>query len=773
MILSTLQRIVESVNQAPEFDVALNTMVRSIKTALQTDVCSVYIANHERREFILMASDGLVLPEQKRVRLKFGEGLVSLAAEREEPLNIADARQHPNFKSIRGIAEEAYRAMLVAPIIHQRQVLGVLVVQQRSARAFSSDEESFLVTLAAQLAAVVAQAEMKGIIPEQETPWIKSLQAIPGVPGIAFGRAFIGQPIARLDAVVPRRTEQPWREIHKFRKAVLQTRQDLQALAEQVAAYVAQDTLAIFDMYQGMLDAASLGTAVEEKIKEGWQAQTAVKLVVDDFIRQFENLDDSYLRERAVDVRDLGQRVLGHLQHIEKVAIQVPEATILVAEEVTASMLASIPRQRLQGVVSLRGSPNSHAAIMARSMGVPAVFSVSDVPLSYLEEQFLVVDGYSGEIFINPPPELLKTYQDLHLAELELTQVVRNQQGLAANTLDGIKVDLHVNVGFNLEQYEQGQVQGVGLYRTEIPFMLRERFPTEMEQYQLYLGVLRQYQGQPVVMRTLDVGGDKPLPYFPIQEANPFLGWRGLRMTLDHPEIFLVQIRAMLRANAEFGTLKIMLPMVTSIAEVDEAKRLIEQAYAEVNAELNEELQKKHSQEKGQSKNMTEAAPFILPRPQLGVMLEVPALLYQLEHLATRVDFCSVGTNDLTQYLLAVDRNNPRVADLYQAYHPALLQVLQDVAQRCQQLKLPVSVCGELAGEPAGALLLLAMGYRNLSMNSYSLDKIRWLVRHIQVAKLADLREQVMQEQNAEGVKKRLREKLERLGLGRLIRVGK
>jgi len=757
MMLNTLQRIVESVNQAPEFDVALDTMVRSVKAALDTDVCSIYLADHDEREFVLMASDGLTMPKGKRVALKFGEGLISLAAEREEPLNIADATNHPNFKLVEGVAEEPYRAMLLAPIIHQRQVLGVLAVQQKSARAFSSDEESFLVTLAAQLAAVVSYAEAKDLVSNQGLPWLRNLHAVAGAPGIAIGHAFIGKPVASLSAVVPRRTEHPWRETHKFRKAVLKTRQDLRALAAQVAEYVAEDTLAIFDVYQGMLDAASLGSAVENKIKEGWQAQTAVKLVVDDFVSQFEDLDDSYLRERAVDVRDLGQRVLGHLQDNGNLKIEVPDNSILVAEEVTASMLASIPRNRLQGLVSLRGSPNSHAAIMARSMGVPAVFAVEDVPLNYLEDQYLIVDGYSGDVFINPPTQVLNEYRELYLDELALAEIVDTNKVLAAETSDGIRVELQVNAGLNVDHNEnRGAHNGIGLYRTEIPFMIRERFPTEAEQVELYHDVFSRYVGQPVVMRTLDVGGDKPLPYFPIKEENPFLGWRGIRMTLDHPEIFLVQVRAMLRANVGFDTLKILLPMITSIDEVDDAIRLIKQAYFEVRNELQQEDES-----------------IELKRPELGVMIEVPAVLYQLESLAQRVDFFTVGTNDLTQYLLAVDRNNPRVARIYEAYHPALLQVLQEIVRTCNRLGKPVGVCGELAGDPGGALLLLAMGYRNLSMSGHNLDKIRWIIRQVEAPMLQVLLAQVMRAKHADQVRKIVNMKLESLGLGGFIRAGK
>lgn len=757
-MLTTLQRIIEAVNQAPDFETALQTIVIRVKTALQCDVCSVYLADHQAEEFVLMATDGLTLEPGQRVSLGFGEGLISQAAQREEPLNLAIASQHPAFQPIANLGEEPYRSMLVAPIIHQRKVLGVLAVQQQAAEAFSGEEEAFVVTLAAQLAAVIAHAEAKGLLAGQPSNWLRNLEGIPGAPGIAIGEAFIGKPPARLSAVIPRRTDRPWRQIHRFRQAVLKTRQELKALAEQVAEYVAEDTLAIFDVYQGMLDASSLGDAVEQKIKEGWMAQTAVKMVVEDFVSQFEGLDDSYLQERAVDVRDLGQRILSHLQDKNRSLPDIPEVCVLVAEEVTAGMLASVPRDKLYGLVSLHGSANSHAAIMARSMGIPAVFGLDDIPLTYMAEQHLIVDGYSGEVFVNPPAQVLQEYEALALEEEELQDTVRAHRQLPAETSDGVPIRLQINAGLNVDADpgRWGEHAGVGLYRTEIPFMMRERFPTEAEQLELYHDILATYPEQPVVMRTLDVGGDKPLSYFPIKEDNPFLGWRGIRMTLDHPEIFLVQVRAMLRANIGLDNLHILLPMVASLGEVDEASRLINQAYYEVRNEL-----VKHGGEAS------------VARPKIGVMIEVPALLYQLDAVAQRVDFFSVGTNDLTQYLLAVDRNNPRVASLYDPYHPALLRALRDIQQHCDRLQRQVSVCGELAGDAGGALLLTGLGYRTLSMSGHNLDRIRWILRNVATETLTDLARQAVNARHPDQVRRLVNMKLEALGLGGFVRAGK
>ncbi|MGM0481751.1 MAG: phosphoenolpyruvate--protein phosphotransferase [Pseudomonadota bacterium] len=756
-MLITLQRIVETVNKSPDFKLALHTMVGQVREALKTDSCSVFLADDENQEFVLAASDGLSAERGDTVRVDFGEGIISLAARREEPLNIADASQHPANKKLVQTNEAQYRGLLAAPIIHRRKVLGIIVVHQSKARTFTREEEAFVVTLAAQLAVVIAHASAKGLLANESTRWIHSLQGLPGSPGVAIGPAFVSRPEVSLKEISPQRSDKPQHEIRKFRQAVARTRADLKQLSEQMLGQVPDDTLAIFDVYQGMLDAASLGNAVESMISEGWRAQTALKQVVEEFIDQFEALDDSYLRERATDVRDIGQRVLLHLQKRQRKARQFPQQGILIADEVTASMLAELPQDKIDGIISLSGSSNSHAAIMARSLGIPAVLGVDDIELHFFADKQLIVDGYTGEIYINPPPQVRAQYQHLAEQEEELKQVVAEHAHLPAQTQDGQQVSLHLNLGLNIKQayLQQLNIDGIGLYRSEIPFMMREQLPTEDEQVEMYKEILDQFPDQPVVMRTLDVGGDKPLPYLPLQEDNPFLGWRGIRLTLDHPEIFLVQVRAMLRASIGHSNLRILLPMVTSINEVEEASRLIKQAYFEV------------AEEQGC------AAGINLVQPQLGVMIEVPAIIYQLPALANKVDFFSVGSNDLTQYLLAVDRNNRRVANLYDAYHPAVLASLDDIARRCEELGKPVSVCGELAGDPGGALLLVAMGYRQLSMNSYNIDRVRWILRNVRSSTLQVMLAKALQARHPDQIRNMIANKMESMGLGGFVRAGK
>jgi phosphotransferase system enzyme I (PtsP) len=720
-MLSQLRRIVQDVAQEPVLNNALAGLVSNVKNALKTECCSVYLADYQQQHFMLMATDGLNPEAVGQISIGFSEGLIGWVGQREEPINLAEAHLHPRFKVTPEVSEDRFSAFLGCPIIHHRKVLGVLTIQQGESRVFSEDEESFLVTLGVQLASVLVNAEMRQAA-SQNSKQQKStgqLLGLPGAPGIAIGEGFVLEPSSDFDAISLKKVDDPEKELSRFYRAVKITKAEFNRLAERMAGHLPADALAIFDVYHQLLDAASLGNEIEKQIQEGWCAKSALKRVVEKFARQFDDMDDPYLRERGTDIRDLGQRVLNHLLDTEQRHHKLPEKVVLVADNVTATMLAEIPRAQLVAIVSLKGSVNSHAAIMARALGIPAVMGLDELPLFHWQSQRLIVDGYRGQILVAPAEAIVAEYQALISEDAQLSARYQSEMHLNAQSACGTPFSLMVNAGLaiELESAQPSYTDGIGLYRTEFPFIMRNRFPTEAEQIELYKKVLASHPTKAVVMRTLDVGGDKALPYFSIIEENPFLGWRGIRLTLDHPEIFLVQIRAMLKANIGQGNLHILLPMISDLAEVDESLRLIKQATFELTDELaGTEVQ--------------------LPKAKVGVMIEVPSIMYQLPELARKVDFCSVGTNDLTQYLLAVDRNNPRVAALYDAMHPAVLRALHQMSLQAQGLQLPMSICGELAGEPAGVLILAAMGYNKFSMNSSNLAKIKWLLRRVHLSEL-------------------------------------
>jgi phosphotransferase system enzyme I (PtsP) len=478
-----------------------------------------------------------------------------------------------------------------------------------------------------------------------------------------------------------------------------------------------------------------------------------LKLVIREHVNRFDMMDDPYLRERGSDVKDLGVRVLAYLQRIREKKTQFPKKTVLVGEEVTPSMLTNIPADRLCGVISVQGSGNSHVAILARAMGIPAVMGAVDIPAYDLEGAKLIVDGHYGEVFTNPSRQRLDESASLIDQERIFEEELSELKELPCITQDGWRVQLWVNIGLSgdiTRSLDRG-AEGIGLFRTEIPFMSQDRFPTEVEQRALYREHMEAFEPRPVTMRTLDIGGDKALSYFPINEENPFLGWRGIRVTLDHPEIFLVQIRAMIKANAGLlGDLRIMLPMISSLSELRSAKVLINQAYAEV---LEEGVNVK--------------------TPQVGVLIEVPAAVYQARLLAKEADFMAVGSNDLTQYMLAVDRNNPRVADLYKEVHPAVLSALREVARAVHAEEKPLGICGELAGTPTGAVLLMAMGYHVLSMNATHLLKVKWVIRNIKRSDARRILARVLRMDTAEEVEDYVQQQLVNAGLGKVVRTKK
>lgn len=750
-MLDTLRRIVQEVNNAPDIRSALDFMAKRVRDAMGTEVCSIYLRDNNAERYVLMASEGLKPEAVGRAGLGLSEGLVGQVGQREEPVNLEDAFSHPKFHYLAETGEDPFHAFLGVPVMHHGEVLGVLVVQQRDARRFDQSEEAFLVTISAQLSAVIAHAHASGILFEQlDTPESPAFyDGVSGASGAAIGIAMLLFPETDLSAVPDRQTEDVAAEIALLDDALVRVRQEIRDLAERAKTSLGAEEQALFDVYLRMLDRQALPAEVLTRIREGHWVQGALRMVVDAHVRNFELMDDPYLSERAADVRDLGRRVLTHLQSRSRRRIEFPHHCILMGDDISAPMLMEMPQDRIAGIVTSRGSRNSHMAIVARAMGIPTVVGCQNLPLKKLDGKELMVDGFRGRVVANASAELKQRFEAIIAEEKDLLAGLEKLRDEPAQTEDGVRVQLQVNTGLMTDinrSIERG-AEGVGLYRTEIPFMVRDRFPSEEEQRLIYREQLAAFAPLPVTMRTLDIGGDKALSYFPIVEDNPFLGWRGIRVTLDHPEIFLAQVRAMLKAAAGLDNLRIMLPMITSVFEAEEAQHLIHRAWLEM-------------REEG----------LDLAMPPVGVMIEVPASVYQARALAQRVDFLSVGTNDLTQYMLAVDRNNRQIADLYNCLHPAVLHALLHVVEQAHAEGKPVSVCGEMAGDPGSALLLMAMGYDALSMSASSLLRVKAAVRQVSMSFLRRLLNEVLAMDNGEVIASYVDLQLTKAGLGDLIR---
>ncbi|ARF48755.1 MULTISPECIES: phosphoenolpyruvate--protein phosphotransferase [Pantoea] len=748
-MLTQLREIVEKVASAPRLNEALDILVNEICLAMETEVCSVYLADHDHRCYYLMATRGLKKPRGLTVKLAFDEGIVGLVGRLAEPINLADAQSHPSFKYIPSVKEERYRSFLGVPIISRRQLLGVLVVQQREHRQFDESEESFLVTLATQLAALLSQSQLSQLFGQYRQARVRAIAAAPGV-AVAPGWVDETQPL--LDQVSAASTLDPLRERERLSLAMSEAASEFRRFSKRFSASAQKESAAIFDLYSHLLTDARLKKDLFDEIERGSVAEWAVKTVIEKFAAQFASLTDSYLKERAGDLRVLGQRLLFHLDDSLVGVNAWPERFVLVADELTATTLAEIPHDRLAGIVVRDGAANSHAAILTRAMGIPTVMG-ADIQPGQLNKRLLIVDGYRGELLIDPEPVIVQEYQRLINEENALSKMAEGGVDRPAELRSGQRIQVMLNAGLSPE-HEQTQgswVDGIGLYRTEIPFMLQSGFPSEEEQVAQYQGMLQLFHDKPVTLRTLDIGADKQLPYMPISEENPCLGWRGIRLTLDQPEIFLVQVRAMLRANAASGNLSILLPMISHIDEIDEAKRLIQRAGAEVEEMLG----------------------YAIPKPRIGIMIEVPSMLFMIPHLASRVDFISVGTNDLTQYLLAVDRNNTRVANLYDSLHPAMLRALQAISVEAHLANLELCLCGEMAGDPTCVALLVGMGYHHLSMNGKNVSRVKYLLRHLDYEETQKLSTQALKASSATEVRQMMSAFMEQRGLGGLIRGGR
>ena len=754
MQLDTLRRIVQEINASASLHESLDIMVNQVADAMHVDVCSIYLLDERNQRYLLMASKGLNPEAVGHVSLHTSEGLVGLVGQREEIVNLDNAPKHERFLYLPETGEEIYNSFLGVPVMYRRKVMGVLVVQNKEPQDFSEAAESFLVTLCAQLSGVIAHAHAVGNIEvfrkPSSLPAYKTFQGVSGSGGIALGRAVILYPPADLASVPDREADDISEELELLDHAIDAVRQEIQSLDDKMQDALMAEERALFSVFLRMLDENALPSEIKSEIRDGNWAQGAVRIVIDKHIALFAQMEDDYLRERVSDLKDLGRRILAFLQEADASHREITDESILIGDEISTAALVELPVDKIAAIVTTEGAMNSHMVIVARALGIPTVVGVTELPINTLDDVEMIVDAHQGRIFINPPRRLRTRYKDIQKEEEQIAKDLKQYETKDAITPDGVVVKLYVNTGLMIDVVRgvQRGAKGVGLYRSEIPFMLRDRFPGEEEQRAIYRQQLSHFANKPVVMRTLDIGADKDLPYFSIEEENSALGWRGIRFTLDHPEIFSSQIRAMLKASIGLNNLHILLPMVTSVSEVEEALYLLDRDWQAV-------------QEEEQVK---------ITKPKIGIMVEVPSVLLQIEEFSELVDFFSVGSNDLTQYLLAVDRNNPRVANVYSHSHPAVLRALTRLVQECHKYEKPISICGEMAGDPLTAILLMAMGFNTLSMSSSNILKVRKAICHVPMPDAKELLERALSMNNPLMVKSMMEYYFKTHGLGDMVK---
>jgi phosphotransferase system enzyme I (PtsP) len=711
-MLVTLRQIMQQVGVAPTLREALDIAVQQVRKAVQVDACAIYLTDVEHDQYIRVASDGLSSHVSGRVSVRAGEGLVGLVGERRELLVETDTKARPGNRLVADPTEESDGSFLGAPLIHYRKLLGVLVAWKPPGHPYAGDEVTFFLSLGAQLAKAVHAAEALDAVGELlgGNPCPDAfIQGVAAASGLGIGQAVLVEAQTRLESIPDRASRDGVAEERAFMAAVAAAKTELHHAGEGLAEALPEAVRALFDVQAMLLGGDdSLVADTVERIRAGSWAPGAWRETIARHALVFEQMDDPYLRERAGDIREVGQHVLMHLQAQMNAARQSPQRCILVGDTIGLAQIAAVPAGCLAGIVTMRGSPLSHTAVLARALGIPAIVSLARMPASRWEGREIVVDGDEGRLYIQPSPALLRTLKGRMREARVRAEQLAALHDLPAQTLDGTRVPLYANIGLPADSAAAAAsgAEGIGLYRTEYSFLLGESLPVEEEQFQAYREVLAFFAPMPVTLRTLDVGADKALSSFPLQEDNPFLGCRGIRFSLDHPELFLMHLRAMLRANAGLNNLQVLFPMIGTVAELNEALGLLARAHRELAAEG------------------LDAA-----RPRVGVMIEVPASVYLTGAFARRVDFFSIGTNDLTQYMLAVDRNNAQVVTPYDGLHPAVLDAIRRVVGTAHRHRRPVSVCGELAGDPAGALLLLGMGVDSLSMSPALLPAVKRTIR--------------------------------------------
>jgi phosphotransferase system, enzyme I, PtsP len=698
----------------------LNTIVRIIAADMVAEVCSCYVMR-AGEVLELFATEGLRPEAVHRTRLRVGEGLVGVIAATARPLALADAQSHPDFAYRPETGEEIYHSLMGVPILRGGRVLGVLVVQNRTQRHYSDDEIEALQTIAMVVAELAASGDLVSPTEQQPSEGIGLLpMRLDGIrlnTGLAIGTAVLHEPRVPIRQLV---AEDPKAELVRLRGAVdaMQSAIDeLLAASDIASSGEHRDILETYRMF-----AADRGwlQRMTDAVHSGLTAEAAVQKVQDETRARMSVVSDPYLRERLADLEDLGNRLQQHLTgHHIAAAAELPPEFILVARSMGPAELLDYDRRRLKALVLEEGSPTAHVAVVARALDIPVVGRVKDVLAKVEAGDLVVVEGDEGVVLLRPGEDILQAVNTRIEVRLGQRLSYAALRDLPAETRGGDRVSLQLNAGLllDLPYLDETGADGIGLFRTELLFMLRDHFPTVGQQASVYRRVLEQAGDRPVTFRTLDIGGDKLLPYMSeIKDENPAMGWRAIRIALDRPALLRQQLRALIRA-ARDRRLRVMFPMIADIAEFDAAR-------AALDLELERAAARGHP------------APAKI---EVGVMFEVPALLWELPQLLPKIDFLSVGTNDLVQFLFAADRGNPKLAERYDTLSLPVLRLLGEVSQACAQHRVPLALCGEMAGHPLDAMALVGIGFRVLSMTPGSIGPVKAMIRSLDLAPLTEL----------------------------------
>ena len=732
--ISIIEDVGRSITNSSGPAETLYEIAKLIADRFYVDVCSIYIFDGERNCLSLAATVGLSEGSVGNIYMSLNEGLTGLVIEELKPVFVKNPARHPRYKYFEGSGEEKYHSFLGLPLVYHGEALGVLVIQTVEETAINDSDIPIFSMIASQIAGEAAYVNLLKDLkkPLEKTdgraerfsalqrgralPVVKKdlLKGIPVSAGFGEGGAHYLRESIGFSDIYFHEADDVDHELSRFDHALKRSEAQIERLNTDVKSELSPEDKNIFHTYLMYFRDVGLKNKVTAYIEQQkYAAEYALKEVILDYVRVFSKMEDPYLRERGFDIENVGRRILKNLLGLEDDEPgRFIKKTIIIASSISPGELIMLRQENLKGIILSKGGETSHVAILAKSFEIPMVI-ISRVMLREIRENdVLIVDGTSGVIFHKPSEIIVREYQRLEDEKSQQGGRIETLRQLKPQTLDGFEVKLGANIGLlsDFELVEKYGADHIGLYRTEFPFLVRERFPSEDEQVDLYRRVLEAAKGKAVTIRTLDVGGDKFLSYLDYpREDNPYLGWRSIRVSLELRDVFREQIRAILKASA-FGSLRILFPMISSVREIKDTLSI-----------LNEE------KERLRERNV----PFD-DAIKAGLLLEVPAAAVILEKLLRYVDFVSVGTNDLVQFVLAVDRNNQKVAPIYNPLHPAVISTILNIVSVCKEKNKPVVICGEAAANPKCAYLYMGMDIDQLSMNAPSVPMIKHMIRNIE-----------------------------------------
>lgn len=753
--LNTLEDISSLILQSHDLNETLNNIVKLVAKRMNSEVCSIYLLDNDDDMLWLRATHGLAKEAIDSVKMAPNEGLATMAIEQGKPVAITEPEKHPRYLYFSETGEEEFKCFLAIPLLNRREPIGVITLQSSQKDKYSPSEISTLATIAFQISTVVINATLlnsireqnhcKPAIDEQEVTAENKTTALRGTvayPGVISGVPHILDAKCGMSDIFDEDDIDIDTELRRLHDALEETRIQTIYLEKRVAKRLSEQDAAIFHTHLMILEDRSFTDQMNNEIRNGHSAPYALKKIINQYTEAFAKMDDAYLRERASDTLDIGRRLLSNLTGEQKRVLHIKKPGILFAREVLPSDMAILDHEKLLGIVTEAGEQNSHAVIMAKSLGIPAIVGVKGALRAAQNSSSVILDANSGCLFIDPSPVIVEEYRRLENDSNKEVHRLNKYRRLPAISADGVKVKLHANIGLisDVAVAQRNGANGVGLYRTEFPYMTRSSFPDRNDQYILCRKVIESFDG-PVTIRTLDIGGDKALPYFPVpDEDNPFMGWRSVRVSLDNRDIFRTQIEAILMAGVH-GSVKLLFPMISGVEEVLACKEVINEA--------KENLRR-------------ERIPFVNNIP-LGIMIEVPAAVQMCKFLAQEVDFFALGTNDLIQYMLAADRNNPLVNKYYNPLHPAILQAIKYVNDTATRLGKGVCLCGEMAADPLCFAVLLGIGIREFSMVSPFIPRTKAFLADLSCTQATQIADEVLQMGNSKEIHNHLINKIQQL----------